>query len=101
MSDVALPFADCVEPYLPAVGASLPQILPQINLYPHPPLRCRSPISFPLFSYDSPAPAEMQFLQGFSPAKGEQVIWGDHQPIGQLPAQFCVALGFMMHLVQI
>ena len=48
-----------------------------------------------------PAPAEMQFLQGFSPAKGEQVIWGDHQPIGQLPAQFCVALGFMMHLVQI
>ena len=34
MSNVALPFADCVEPYLPAVGASLPQILPQINLYP-------------------------------------------------------------------
>ena len=30
---------------------------------------------------------------------GEQVIWGDHQPIVQLPAQFRLALGFSISCI--
>ena len=32
-------------------------------------------------------------------ARGEQVIWGDHQSIVQLPAQFRVALGFSISCI--
>ena len=51
---------------------------------PSRPLRCRSPISFPLFSYDSPHLPKCSFCGEFLRQGGEQVIWGDHQPIGQL-----------------
>ena len=101
--DVGLPFADFVA-YLSAVGASLAQILPQINLYPSsPPLR-RSPIIFPLFPHYSPCLAKCSFDRDFPPEEGEQVIWGDHQPIGQASSAprglgFCQLVALhMMHL---
>ena len=67
--DVGLPSTDCVA-YLSAVGASLAQILPQINLYPSsPPLR-RSPIIFPLFPHYSSCLAKCSFGRDFLPTRG-------------------------------
>ena len=66
--DVGLPSTDFVA-YLSAVGASLAQILSQINLYPSsPPLR-RSPIIFPLFPHYSSCLAKCSFGRDFLPTR--------------------------------
>ena len=93
-----LPFADCAA-YLTPVGASLAQILPQINLYPSSPRLCRSPIIFPFFSYCSPPSWWNAVSGGFFSAKRGNTRWfGEIMSQSGGPAQLRVALGFASYL---